>query len=74
MLFDIFRIREKEAFTERIFTFIEHPVDCLQPQVAHSLVVGVRIDQGNSQTPTPRVGFAACFLLMTLTIFFNQVT
>ena len=52
---------------------LEHPVDGLQTEIAHPLVVVVRVDQGDRQPTTPWLGGRSRFLLLSLAVCLDQV-
>ncbi len=70
---EVFRVGEEKPLAEGVVAAVEHPVDGLQAEVAHPLVVGVRVNQGHRQPAAARAGAGAGLPGRSLAVFFDQV-
>ena len=70
---EVFRVGQEEPLAEGVFAAVEHPVDGLQAEVAHPLIVAVRVDQGHRQSAAPGLGAGAGLLGRSPAVFIDQV-
>jgi hypothetical protein len=72
VLGQIFPVGQEEALAEGIPAAVEQVVDRQEAEVAHRLVVGVGVDQGHRQPPSPGIGPAAGLGLKAPAGLFDQ--
>jgi hypothetical protein len=73
VLGQVFRVGEKEPLAEGVVAAVEQVINGKETEIAHRLVIGVWIDQGDRESATPWIGTAATFCLQPMASFVDEL-